>query len=239
MNAYTYTLNILRVLSVLDQHIKLNEGDNVAIENNGSELASFSSDSVSILGLDLSNKAIPSRHSKTVSFIEEANLQAFLKSLGSGFKGLNHVGVGYSCSSFSGEILSLKNAISGTSLKLYEEESGSENDKWLWVGNSASPEEPIFEVVLSLRPKPIVSSTTPHLQIDIDTSLSFEDVKNLALEHLGPNSIIWELYVPGYGTPLIMAKLASINSMKVLLGIGTDKRGTREWHRTEGMSEVR
>ena len=120
---------------------------------------------------------------------------------------------------------------------MYEETTESASTKWLFIGNVLKPSEPLFELILNERKKPALSSWTPHIQIDIDTTLSYEDLQKVIKNHFGNNWIKWSIKVDNWGTPLVVGRLCSIDGLKVYLGIGTDKRG-REWHRNEALRQL-
>ena len=96
-----------------------------------------------------------------------------------------------------------------------------------------------FELVLNERSKPTVSSWSPHFQIDIDTTLSHKELLNLLKIFFPEDFLKWEMEVDGYGVPLVMGRLATLNGFKIYLGIGTNVRGSRKWHRRECLTKLK
>jgi hypothetical protein len=229
-----YLLLLLQELSKLDGHIKLNSLGESQLLNEGNVICKITTSSIEILDKNFTQELTPYRSPDSVKIFAAGSVSKLLNRLMVTPNSLNHLGISYSCSNFNVEILKLKQLVDGhPSLNIYEEPSDSKNQKWLFISNYNKPEEPIFEIVLNQRVKPIVSSFVPHFQIDIDTDMSPGMVKRILEDCLGKDLFLWELDVPGYEVPLIMVRLASINGFKIYLGIGTSIRGDRTWHRKE------
>jgi hypothetical protein len=148
----------------------------------------------------------------------------FISKIASSITGINHFGISYSCRNITTELAYYKQIISGTSLKLYEEKSDSQYNRWFFIGNLEN-NNPFFEIVLMESGAPVCDMWAPHFQIDINTDLDYETIAETAKSLLGDNFIKWKLDIPNYGVVLCMGIIGNINSTKITLGIGTNLRG--------------
>jgi len=163
-------------------------------------------------------------------------VSGFLKGLEGRIKRLNHTGISYYVFDIESEKNKITKKAKDFGLNVYEEESGLENETWLFVGDAEQSEDPMFEIVLVEGPGNSEDSWKPHIQIDLDTDLTIEEIEE-AKKELGPNIDTWELDVPEVGPVLWMANLGSTGGARILLGLGTNSRNTR-WHREQGMRKV-
>ncbi len=76
----------------------------------------------------------------------------------------------------------------------------------------------------------------PHFQIDLDTSLSFNELEKITDDSLGSRFFKWKLNIPNYGIVLGMGILGKIGNTKICLGLGTDIRDTK--YQREMLKEV-
>lgn len=173
----------------------------------------------------------PTKTSYKIDLNKFVNLLVAIKSVSE--VNINHLGIGYYVNSIEDEVYKLKTITNGS---LYEENSGI-NARWLFTGNVSSPEMPLFELVLKKAVKPTLSSWTPHLQLDFDTSLNIRELEERILENLGVNWVKWRMESLVYGTPLIMGRMYSVDGLKIYIGIGTTDRD-RDWHRKIGLTKV-
>ncbi|MBS3148843.1 hypothetical protein J4219_08240 [Candidatus Woesearchaeota archaeon] len=198
------------------------------------DLAVIDADSIKILsGFDITEKIAASGNNCT---IDNKKVARFLTSLSGRIIRLNHIGLSYSCASIRQEIMQYKKALETSNFKLYEEPSGSKN-KWLFIGDTKNWNAPLFEIVLTQRKNAEITKWTPHFQIDIDSTLSVEEL-NTALEKTFGAGFDWKLTIKNYGTVLGMKILGSTNGTKLCLGIGTNLRNT-EYHRKRVLKELK
>ncbi len=234
-----YLLGLLRIFSTHDDHIK-SDDNQASLINNGIQLCDIERTKIKVLGSDVSKKLIPFRKSDISKQIDLIKFKEFIDKLGSSFLGINHFGIQYSCLDIKPELNEAAKLVAKhKDLDLYLEVSGSNKDKWIYISNFSKPEDPIFELVLNERSKPTVSSWSPHFQIDIDTTLSHKELLNLLKIFFPEDFLKWEMEVDGYGVPLVMGRLATLNGFKIYLGIGTNVRGSRKWHRRECLTKLK
>ncbi len=160
----------------------------------------------------------------------------FLKVIEPKFVRLNHVGISYFCNDLQEELKVYKNALLGTGLRIYQEQSESVNEKWLFIGDTNDWEAPLCEIVLNFSQTDYYKEWVPAFQVDIDTTFTMQELEDIAIRHCGDNFWKWKLDVPDYGVILAMAILGEINGTKITLGVGTNLRNTKG-HRVS-MKEV-
>ena len=208
-----YLLGLLRILSTHDDHIK-SDDNQASLINNGIQLCDIERTKIKVLGSDVSKKLIPFRKSDISKQIDLIKFKEFIDKLGSSFLGINHFGIQYSCLDIKPELNEAAKLVAKhKDLDLYLE--------------------------VSERSKPTVSSWSPHFQIDIDTTLSHKELLNLLKIFFPEDFLKWEMEVDGYGVPLVMGRLATLNGFKIYLGIGTNVRGSRKWHRRECLTKLK
>ncbi len=214
------------------------DNEKLSIQIEGNSLLEVNEESILLLGLkDIEKRILPSKPFLSSSIFESVNLDNFFSELGNSVTLFNHMGISYVCSDFDKEIFKLKNIISGSIFKIYEEDSGDPNQRWFFIGNKDNWQSPLFELVMTKSSKPFTNQWIPHFQIDIDTDLSIKELENLASRHLKDNFFNWKLDIPNHGVVLVMGELANINDTKIYLGLGTNLRDTH-LHRTEILREI-
>jgi len=166
MNLNNYILQILKHFGAAENsfHLKLNEKDFVEINK----------DFINVNGQNIETKILYPNQ-KTLDTIDLKKVSNFLSGIKENIIGINHLGLSYSCINIEDELTYYKKLITGTSLKIFEEKSDSQNNRWFFLGN---PEDnnPIFEIVLTESPTPIIDNWIPHFQIDFNTSLTYEAI---------------------------------------------------------------
>lgn len=232
-----YAYDILGILQQRGVHSVHQQNNSFVIANrDGAPLVNLNSTEVTINGIVFNDRITPAKTSSLVNKIETDAVRSFVQDLLSKSNvSLNHLGISYYCVDLSAEVSRLKQLLGNN--PLYEESSDTKSTRWLFIGNADNPNEPMFELVLNQRAKPTLSSWTPHIQIDIDTELSYDDLMIIVRKHFGNSWVKWSIDVKDWGIPLVVGRLCSINGLKVYLGIGTNKRG-REWHRKQGMQQI-
>jgi len=169
--------------------------------------------------------------------IESKQIANFIKDISNSIIRLNHVGIAYFCKDIKDEINLYQKLFRNSNLKIYEEDSGNRLEKWLFIGNSNDWESPLFEVVLTESKGVFINEAFPHFQIDIDTNLSYEELKEMTAKFLDPKFIDWHLDFPDYGVVLAMGSLKTINGTKIKMRLGTNLRRTK-YHRKNILKEI-
>lgn len=183
---------------------------------------------ISILGDNrLGSLVIPPNTSPTSREIDLRRLANFMRELSPTIIRLNHLGIGFKTRDIISEVKKIKHLVTkNQGLHLYEEESGMANERWFFLGNRENWECPMFEIVMS-KSNQTHDYWKPQFQIDFDTSLSIEELKQLTNKFLRPEFLVWELDVPEVGVVCAMGVVGDINGTKISLGLGTALRNTR------------
>lgn len=204
----------------------------IAINTGDKNLVTVTGNDIVIAGESFQGKLVkPSTIPSTPNINQR--LDSFLNGISGSLVRLNHVGVSYFCDDLQKEVENLKGVSGSANISLYEEQSSEPDERWLFMGNADNWEDPMVEFVLNNNANSAVISWKPAFQIDIDTTLTLEQVKVLADQHLGKGFIQWQLDIPDYGTVLGMGLLGNVGNAKIALGIGTNLRGTEEYRKNE------
>ena len=96
---------------------------------------------------NIQNKIISKKHQKECS-IEIEKVKDFLHGISTSIKRINHIGVSYSCKDYSKEIKEYLK-VTNPPFKLFQEESGSKQYKWYFIGDKTNWKNTFFEIVLN------------------------------------------------------------------------------------------
>lgn len=201
----------------------------VGIQNDGQVLVTVTNNDVVVVGKSFQDKLVSGQSTEATPDINQ-RLDNFLNGISNSLVRLNHVGINYFCDDMQQETQFLRSLAKTTATPLFEEQSSEPEERWLFLGNTADWQSPLVEIVLSEENKRQEMLWKPQFQIDVDTTLSIEEIKTLTNKHLGKGFVVWQLDVPDHGTVLAMGHLGKVGDANISLGIGTDKRET-EYHR--------
>ncbi len=222
-------LSVLKNLrnSEANQFLSRKNSSSFVLQINGEPLVEVNEESISVVGGDFTARIFPARNSSVSDSISIGRIKNFFDKLNDSLIRLNHLGISYSCVNIENELVEIKKLLHGTNFKLYEEPADSASQRWFFIGNLESWENPLFEIVLTESKTPLCTEWIPHFQIDLDTRLNIEELEFLTKNHLKEDFIGWKLDIPNYGVVLTMGELSNINGTKICLGLGTDKRDTK------------
>lgn len=234
---------ILNVLKSVDTQLLATNGkspllvtnNGIALQSGDTTLATISTTDICIAGENFEDKIVFSKSDVSNSLIEEKFMN-FLNVVGDKVVRLNHLGISYFCEDIVQETARLKNLAVLNGVPLFQEPSTDSEQRWLFLGNLNNWEEPLFEFVLN-NGTATAHNRKSHFQIDIDTTLSLEEIYSLTDRHLNKGFVHWQLDIPNFGTVLTMGTLGEVNGTEIALGIGTHKRGT-EYHRKNELKPV-
>lgn len=239
-----FNSELLKVLNSLDKILKakgltpLNiQGNNCMLVSGETILATISSTDIRVLGQSFEQKVVPERSNPQVTPRINQRIVPFLDKIADQIIRLNHLGLSYGCTNPEDEISLLRAQATDTRIPLHREISDSPDSTWLFLGDTAHWQQPLFEIVLNNIQPDDTPQFPPHFQIDLDTTLTIKEIKAVTHQFLGPDFVSWQLDIPDYGTVLAMGSLGKIGNTEILLGLGTDKRGT-EFHRKEGLKPI-
>lgn len=156
--------------------------------------------------------------------IATTEFEEFIKKLSPNIVRLNHVGISYFCPNLSLEIEYYRNLLKDSILSLYEENSGIPEKRWIFIGNNPNRQDTLFELILVESLDESRNAWLPDFQIDIDTTLSVDEIKRIANQTIREGFIDWEFNIPDYGVVLCSGILGNVNETKISIGIGTKLR---------------
>ena len=219
-----FLLESLKELSGVLQNSPLRiEEDSVSLLSGDLKIATITS--TDILVGETSYQKVMNKTGKST----EAQ-HGFFREIGNRIIRLNHLGISYFTEDMDEDIEKLKYTARQLNAHAYEEISNDPSWRWFFVGNKDNWQNALFEIVLNKGKQPPDDFWRPHFQIDIDTSMTIDEIKEITDKYFGKGFIKWQLDFPDYGTVLAMGRLGQINGSKIVLGIGTTLRGT-EYHR--------
>jgi len=226
------TINdILSLLVNLDHHgisrSLSRQGSTSILRTGGSSLVEINEHSISLLGNDFAAGMVPVNGNDTEASPEIDRIRVFFRQIRDRIVRLNHLGISYSCASIADELNTFRKLLLGTNFKLYEEPANLPGQRWFFVGNLNNWEDPLFELVLTESEKGLHTEWIPHFQIDLDTTLTIQELETMTTEYLHEDFIDWQLYIPDYGVVLAMGRLANVCNRAIYLGLGTDLRNTK------------
>lgn len=137
--------------------------------------------------------------------------------------GLDHIGFCYKTESSLKEKERLIKIASRNSIPIYEEPS-NDDGLWLFAGNITQINAPVIEFV------PIENTTDtdkeywlPHIQLDIDTILSSEDILDI-IKNIYGNEITPFSFVINGTTYIIRCRLGIVEGINIFLDLATSSR---------------
>lgn len=157
---------------------------------------------------------------------------AFLNELGEGLKSLNHLGISYYVPDIEQEHEAIRHISEEAGIESHEEPGAPEDQEWLFLGHVDDWRSPLFEMVLNKGVPDPKDFWRPHFQIDLDTHLPWEQLKDLTDKHFGPDFFKWTLDIPNVGPVLGMGVIGNVGGSKIALGLGPVKRSP-EAHRRQ------
>lgn len=209
-----------------------------ALRLGDTSLVEITSSDIFVLGdSSFGANIIPSEFRQTGRGIDPKKFSDFIRKLSPSLVRLNHFGISYKVRDINTEIEKIKKLVTNHSgIHLYEEASQTIGQRWLFLGNRKSWEDPMLEIVLSQSTR-THDLWNPHFQIDLDTNLPIKDLDGLINKTLGREFISWELDIPNIGVVLAMGILGDVNGTKIALSLGTSQRNT-QYLRTKILKEI-
>ncbi|MFZ6035173.1 MAG: hypothetical protein ACOYUB_03425 [Patescibacteria group bacterium] len=134
---------------------------------------------------------------------------------------LNHMGFGYKTADIEAEIDKYRKQLP-KGFDLVEEDSGDKlNNRWFFIKPN-DKNLPKIELILYSSNK--YNDFYPQFQMDIDTDMTYEELKNTTSQIIGQDFFFWTYDVPNYGVVMAMGKIGKIKGVNILLGLGTNLR---------------
>lgn len=139
---------------------------------------------------------------------------------------INHIGFCYKVDNLDEEKSRLVQMANNTSFQLYEESSNDQN-LWLFLGNLIEYDTTTLEFVLVEHSADRwVEYWLPHVQIDIDTTLSEEQIRTLVKNACGNQIKPYAIKIGGVAY-IIRCRLGNIDGVNINLDLATNKRDVK------------
>lgn len=136
---------------------------------------------------------------------------------------LNHIGFCYKVASQETEKDRLIKLIKDSNFHLYQEPS---NDAgiWLFIGNTDKWENPMVEIIpVEKTNDKWVDYWLPHIQIDIDTTLSTEEIEKTVSLIFGRSVFPFSIVIDGT-VYIVRNRLGTIDGVNITLDLATNSR---------------
>jgi hypothetical protein len=139
---------------------------------------------------------------------------------------LSHIGFCYKVSSLKAEKDRLINLVKQSRLHLYQEES-NDDGLWFFIGNIEHWEDPTIEFIpIKSTKDKYVDYWLPHIQIDIDTKLSGEEIESIVKSVFGREITPYPIKIEGT-TYIVRNRLGVINGVNIFLDLATSQRNVK------------
>jgi len=149
---------------------------------------------------------------------------------------LNHVGCCYKIDSQGAEEKRLFDLINDSQFHLYVEPS-NDDGVWFFIGNSDKWQEMMIELI------PVVSTSDkwkeywlPHIQIDIDTTLSEEEIIEYVQSVFGKEVTPFPIEIDGI-VYIVRNRLGTVGGINIMLDLATKARNV-QFQRQKLLKEI-
>lgn len=139
---------------------------------------------------------------------------------------LNHVGFCYKVESQDAEKERFIKLINDSKYHLYEEQSNDEG-VWLFIGNAEDWEKPMVEMIpVEETSDKWVDYWLPHIQIDIDTTLTEKEIVKYVKSTFGKSINPFSIAIDGT-VYIVRNRLGTIDGVNITLDLATNSRNVK------------
>ncbi len=140
------------------------------------------------------------------------------------YKRLNHIGFCYKVNSIKKEILELKKIIQNSKFDLFQEPS-TDQGTWLFLGDLTKITSPFIEILLNEgnTGDKWEKYWLPHIQIDIDTNLSANEIYKILRNYTTNPNIPYSIKIDGI-CYIQRFRLGTIDGVNFYLDLSTKNR---------------
>lgn len=211
---------LINVLDILEVNKKLSIEDN--------KLISFSDGKIQTPVGDVFLLLNQHKSKLEDQFVDLEALQKFVNNLtdSNSLVRLNHIGFCYKVNSHEAETERLKKLIKSSPFHLYFEPSNDEG-KWFFIGNTDNWENTMLELI------PVEKTNDkwkeywlPHVQIDIDTTLTEDEIKQYVSSAFGKTATPFPIAIDKV-VYIVRNRLGIIRGVNIMLDIATNARNVK------------
>lgn len=176
------------------------------------------------------------RSKRVEGLIEQSVVKELIDTIraGENFKGINHIGFCYKVASKENEVKRIVHETSHKGYAVYQEPSNDEAP-WLFVGDISEITDPLLELLPhnGSTTDPYVDYWLPHIQFDIDTGLSPEEIETLVKKFIRRPFTPYPIRIDGI-TYIQRVNLGCIEGVNLMLDLSTNNRDInyrRQWNK--------
>lgn len=209
----------LKDLLIKSSQTKISDKEILILSNNKNYFR-INNSSIILFDLNILNKLY--RNDSSLDWNKFHEFLKFIKAINNNIVKLNHLGFGYRVSDINEELKKYQRLLPD-GFHIFEERSDDlANNRWFFVKHNTNKLIPKIELIFYQTDK--YKDYYPQFQIDIDTDLSYDVLKDYANKYLGKDFFFWNFDIPNYGIVMGMGKIGIINGINILVGLGTNLR---------------
>jgi hypothetical protein len=166
------------------------------------------------------------RSKRADEFVERPAIESLIAAIkaGSGYKGINHIGFHYKVVSKEDEVKRIAQEASGKGYHTYQEPS-SDDAAWVFVGDISEITNPLLEFLPhnGKTNDKWVDYYLPHIQLDIDTGLSPDEIEVLVKKFIHKPFTPYSIKIDGI-TYIQRVNLGCVEGVNIMLDLSTNNR---------------
>jgi len=240
MNKSKFLHKLLEVLEMVPEGVAFTKKEASILLPDGKPLISISSAGINMPGVAMPTSFFGKPSPLKDSFVPTEQIKEIFQYLikNNLFKGLNHLGFGYSVESAKTEKERLINEAKKAKLHLYEEVSNEDGSVWLFLRGGDDWQTPMVEFVINEKTTDKWKDYwLPHFQIDIDTYLDGDEIESLITDSFKGKVKPFRIVETKDNIILVRARLGIVSGINIALDMGFEGRMPR-WHREKLMNKL-
>lgn len=173
------------------------------------------------------------------TFLSMKDMARMFENIQPNIKRLDHIGFCYMVSSQDDERLRIMQTVSETPWHLYDMES-VDVAKWYFIGDRVQWQDPMIEllpVVLAKDPPKDMPYWMPHIHLDINTSLSADQIIQVITHIFGDTRKPISYTDPTWGTHCVRMWFGVVSGINIHLDLSTRVRNL-EWVRANMLRQI-
>lgn len=213
--------------------------EKIVVAGSGIELVGITKHDVASVVSSLTDSVFKIRSSLQDSFVSMDDIATLAQRLKTHIKRLDHIGFCYTISSQEDERKRIIEHVSKTAWHLYEMES-VDLAKWYFIGDTARWQDPMIELLPVEKPKESPEDFAywmPHIHIDINTSLSADEIIAICTTVLGGTRTPILYTDPQWGTHCVRIWLGVVAGVNFQLDLSTKVRNL-QWVRNTMLKQL-
>jgi hypothetical protein len=161
-------------------------------------------------------------------FVSLEQLQKFINELtnNNAVIRLNHIGFCYKVSSREQEKERLTKLVKESEMHLYLEPSNDEGT-WFFIGNADNWEDSMIELIpIEKTEDKWADYWLPHVQIDIDTTLTEEEIRSYVRSSFGDTVVPFSIKIDGV-VYIVRNRLGTTDGVNITIDLATNSRNVK------------